>query len=118
MELKDGVESQTAFLALHSVQLSSSGVPEHFWEELYKKLKHGVSPVLIRIFKFIRLISSLKVFDAGENFGLARIEQDEDDPPADPFCLWKVMVTCPDGLKASDRQKYEISYFIYLMEIQ
>jgi tubulin--tyrosine ligase-like protein 12 len=106
MELKDGIEGQTAFLALHSVQLSSSGVPEHFWEELYKKLKHGVSPVLIRIFKPVILISVVKVFDAGENFGLARIEQDEDDPLVDPFCLWKVMVTCPDGLKASDRRKY------------
>lgn len=42
MQLKDGMEGLTVFLRLHSDQLRSSGVPEHFWESLYTKLKHEV----------------------------------------------------------------------------
>ena len=36
------MEGLTVFLRLHSDQLRSSGVPEHFWESLYTKLKHEV----------------------------------------------------------------------------
>ena len=42
MEIKDGVEGLQNFLALHGNQLSSSGVPVHFYSTLYNKLKHQV----------------------------------------------------------------------------
>lgn len=42
-ELVDGLEGLHSFITLHRAQLQSSGVPEIFWETLYKKLKHSVS---------------------------------------------------------------------------
>ena len=42
MEPKDGLDGFLAFVALHKNQLQSSAVPEHLWQTLYNKLKHGV----------------------------------------------------------------------------
>ena len=35
-------ENMDEFVALHNVQLLSSGIPEHLWESLYLKLKFEV----------------------------------------------------------------------------
>lgn len=89
MEFKDGLEGLATFIALHRAQLQTSAVPEYYWETLYNKLKHGT-------------------FDAGQVFGLSQIETEEQEEGDDdtlyknPFCCWKALVTCPEGIKASD----------------
>jgi len=118
MEFKDGLEGLATFVALHRAQLQSSGVPDYFWETLYNKLKHGVihwNLIDISYYKsltwFIRLGLNAKTgfqtFDAGLNFGLTQIEPEEDEEDGDsllknPFCCWKALATCPEGIKASD----------------
>ncbi|XP_046971347.1 tubulin--tyrosine ligase-like protein 12 [Vanessa cardui] len=67
----DGIASYSAFLAAHKPQLVLSGVPEHFWAILCKKIKD-------------------QIFDSGSAFQLVKIDYDEDErEPYDP--LWSVM---------------------------
>ncbi|XP_050353813.1 tubulin--tyrosine ligase-like protein 12 [Nymphalis io] len=67
----DGIASYSAFLAAHKPQLVLSGVPEHFWAILCKKIKD-------------------QIFDSGSAFQLVKIDYDEDvRAPYDP--LWSVM---------------------------
>ncbi|XP_047536962.1 tubulin--tyrosine ligase-like protein 12 [Vanessa atalanta] len=67
----DGIASYSAFLAAHKPQLVLSGVPEHFWAILCKKIKD-------------------QIFDSGSAFQLVKIDYDEDErAPYDP--LWSVM---------------------------
>jgi len=64
-----------AFLLQHQAQLSSSGVPEQFWYNVYSKLKN-------------------KVFDAGSYFMMARVEDEDDE--------LTVVMTSSTGLDADD----------------
>ncbi|XP_049300981.1 tubulin--tyrosine ligase-like protein 12 [Anopheles funestus] len=71
-----------AFQAAHKPQLQSSGVPEHLWPELYRKL-------------------SDQVFDAGLSFSLLALDYgDEPRAPEDP--VWTLQVSKEGGLKAND----------------
>lgn len=67
----DGISTYNSFLALHKPQLLLSGVPEHFWPTLCKKLKD-------------------QIFDSGLTFQLVQIDyEDSEKMPYDP--LWSVM---------------------------
>ncbi|CAK1550466.1 unnamed protein product [Leptosia nina] len=67
----DGVSNFNAFLALHKPQLVLSGVPEHYWHTLSKKLQD-------------------QIFDSGLTFQLVQIDyEDSERRPYDP--LWSVM---------------------------
>lgn len=67
----DGISSYSAFVAAHKPQLLLSGVPEHFWETLCKKLKD-------------------QIFDSGTSFQLVKIDyEDVEKEPYDP--LWSVI---------------------------
>ncbi|XP_041969397.1 tubulin--tyrosine ligase-like protein 12 [Aricia agestis] len=69
----DGISYLNTFLAVHSPQLLLSGVPEHFWPTLSKKLKD-------------------QIFDAGLTFQLVQIDYEgEEKKPYDP--LWSVIAT-------------------------
>ncbi|XP_072929780.1 tubulin--tyrosine ligase-like protein 12 [Epargyreus clarus] len=69
----DGLLKYNTFLAEHKPQLVLSGVPEHFWPTICKKLTD-------------------QIFDAGLSFQLAAIEyEDGDQTPYDP--LWSVFAT-------------------------
>ncbi|XP_049877980.1 tubulin--tyrosine ligase-like protein 12 [Pectinophora gossypiella] len=69
----DGISSLNSFLAVHKPQLILSGVPEHFWSTLCKKLRD-------------------QIFDSGLSFQLAMIDyEDSDKMPYDP--LWTVIAT-------------------------
>uniref|UniRef100_A0A182LSF8 Tubulin--tyrosine ligase-like protein 12 SET-like domain-containing protein n=1 Tax=Anopheles culicifacies TaxID=139723 RepID=A0A182LSF8_9DIPT len=71
-----------AFQTAHKPQLQSSGVPEHLWPELYRKL-------------------SDQVFDAGLSFSLLAVDYgDEPRAPEDP--VWTLQVSKEGGLKADD----------------
>uniref|UniRef100_A0A8W7PJZ2 Tubulin--tyrosine ligase-like protein 12 SET-like domain-containing protein n=2 Tax=gambiae species complex TaxID=44542 RepID=A0A8W7PJZ2_ANOCL len=71
-----------AFEAAHKPQLQSSGVPEHFWPELYRKL-------------------SEQAFDAGLSFSLLAVDYGEETRAAeDP--VWTLQVSKEGGLKAND----------------
>uniref|UniRef100_A0AAG5CQE0 Tubulin--tyrosine ligase-like protein 12 SET-like domain-containing protein n=1 Tax=Anopheles atroparvus TaxID=41427 RepID=A0AAG5CQE0_ANOAO len=70
------------FLAAHKPQLQSSGVPEHFWSELYRKLTD-------------------QVFDAGLSFALLAVDYGEEPrSPEDP--VWTLQVSKEGGLTATD----------------
>jgi len=64
----NGVSEFNTFLATHKVQLESSAVPELYWFSLYAKL-------------------SKQVFDAGEQFSLLQVENDEEEAE------WRVETT-------------------------
>ncbi|CAG4954270.1 unnamed protein product [Parnassius apollo] len=67
----DGISSYNTFIALHKPQLVLSGVPEHFWQILSKKLRD-------------------QIFDSGLTFQLVQIDyEDENKMPYDP--IWSVM---------------------------
>lgn len=80
----DGLSKFKEFVHLHRNQLSSSGVPEHLWRTLSRKLRH-------------------QTFDAGNAFQLLMIEYDDDEKDReDP--LYAVVVSKPGGIKASSTQ--------------
>ncbi|CAG9565578.1 unnamed protein product [Danaus chrysippus] len=67
----DGISSYNLFIAAHKPQLVLSGVPEHFWPVLCKKLKD-------------------QMFDSGLAFQLVKIDYEDDEKESyDP--LWSVM---------------------------
>ncbi|OWR43987.1 tubulin-tyrosine ligase protein 12 [Danaus plexippus plexippus] len=67
----DGISSYNLFIAAHKPQLVLSGVPEHFWPVLCKKLKD-------------------QIFDSGLSFQLVKIDYEDDEKESyDP--LWSVM---------------------------
>ncbi|XP_035778942.1 tubulin--tyrosine ligase-like protein 12 [Anopheles albimanus] len=71
-----------AFVNVHKPQLQSSGVPEHFWPDLYRKLTG-------------------QVFDAGLAFSLLAVDYgDEVRSPEDP--VWLLQVSKEGGIKADD----------------
>ncbi|XP_066525555.1 tubulin--tyrosine ligase-like protein 12 [Hoplias malabaricus] len=79
-------EEYRAFLTVHSAALRSAGVPPLYWRSLHYKLSN-------------------EVFDAGEVFGIMRVEHEEDVeeetiPGAEVSS--KVIVTRESGLQACD----------------
>ncbi|EDS29104.1 SET and TTL domain-containing protein .9 [Culex quinquefasciatus] len=76
----DGLNEYDTFLAAHRPQLQASGVPEHFWPELFRKLKH-------------------QVFDAGNVFSLLLIDYGEEER-ADGEPIWTVAVSKEGGIRA------------------
>lgn len=67
----DGISTYNNFLVLHKPQLILSGVPEHFWQSLCKKITD-------------------QLFDAGLSFQLVQIDyEDTERMPYDP--LWSVI---------------------------
>ncbi|XP_013135761.1 PREDICTED: tubulin--tyrosine ligase-like protein 12 [Papilio polytes] len=67
----DGISNYNTFLAMHKPQLVSSGVPEHFWHTLCKKLRD-------------------QILDSGVAFELMQIDyEDKQKMPYDP--IWCVM---------------------------
>uniref|UniRef100_A0A182QME5 Tubulin--tyrosine ligase-like protein 12 SET-like domain-containing protein n=1 Tax=Anopheles farauti TaxID=69004 RepID=A0A182QME5_9DIPT len=70
------------FVTAHKPQLQSSGVPDCFWPELYRKLTD-------------------QVFDAGLSFSLLAVDYD-DVPRVAEDPVWTLQVTKEGGLKAND----------------
>ncbi|CAG4957430.1 unnamed protein product [Colias eurytheme] len=67
----DGISKFNEFLAIHKPQLVLSGVPEHFWHTISKKLQD-------------------QIFDSGLSFQLVQIDyEDVERKPYDP--LWSVI---------------------------
>lgn len=67
----DGISTYKHFVAMHKPQLLLSGIPEHFWPTLCKKLHD-------------------QIFDSGLSFQLVQIDyEDSEKMPYDP--LWSVM---------------------------
>jgi tubulin--tyrosine ligase-like protein 12 len=83
MAVPDGISALTAFVNQHKPQLQLSGVPEHFWPVLQKKLAN-------------------EIFDAGEMFSLLLLDYGEDVIRREEDPIWTVAVTQEDGLKADD----------------
>lgn len=84
----DGLDKFKEFVHLHGNQLTSSGVPKHFWHTLSRKLEQ-------------------QTFDAGNAFQLLMIEYDEGEKDEeDP--LYAVIVAKPEGIKASNAQEIYI----------
>ena len=55
----NGVNGYKIFVANHQNQLESSGVPQHFWQTVYRKLSNMVSRKLISSlnqYSFARII--------------------------------------------------------------
>ncbi|XP_045597076.1 tubulin--tyrosine ligase-like protein 12 [Procambarus clarkii] len=80
MDEYNGLEK--TFVEHHKIQLESSAVPRYFWPTVLRKLQG-------------------QVYDAGEYFQLCQLtyadgENDTEDP------LWQVIVTKPEGIKATD----------------
>lgn len=70
----DGVSKYNTFIAMHKPQLVLSGVPEHFWPILCKKLYD-------------------QIFDSGSTFQLVQIDyEDAEKKSYDP--LWAVVALC------------------------
>ncbi|XP_063387545.1 tubulin--tyrosine ligase-like protein 12 [Cydia fagiglandana] len=70
----DGVSKYNTFIAMHKPQLLLSGVPEHFWPVLCKKLYD-------------------QIFDSGSTFQLVQIDyEDAEKKSYDP--LWAVVALC------------------------
>ncbi|KAJ9600254.1 hypothetical protein L9F63_009430 [Diploptera punctata] len=73
---RDGISAFHNFVAYHSFQLESSGVPKHFWEVLCKKLND-------------------QIFDAGNTFELLKFECENRQ-------TWKVTISREDGVDIQD----------------
>ncbi|GLV42208.1 Tubulin tyrosine ligase-like 12 [Carabus blaptoides fortunei] len=72
------------FLQVHEAQLLLSGVPQHFWQTLYIKLKN-------------------QVFDSSETFALLQLDYgDETRTCEDP--LFILQVQCEEGIKHEDKR--------------
>lgn len=71
------------FLEIHEPQLRSSGVPQLFWEILYKKLND-------------------RIFDGNLVFQLARIEYKTGEICTESEPRWKLIVAANDGISAQD----------------
>ncbi|KAG7297861.1 hypothetical protein JYU34_018613 [Plutella xylostella] len=83
----DGLSNYNSFIALHKPQLLLSGVPEHFWPILCKKLRD-------------------EIFDSGLTFQLVQIDyEDCEKAPYDP--LWSVI-----AIKDIDRSDCDHIYLI------
>lgn len=81
----DGVAKFQQFVHFHGNQLKSSGVPEHLWHTLSRKLES-------------------QTFDAGNTFQLLLIDYGDDERrPEEP--LFTVAVTKEDGIKASSESE-------------
>ncbi|KAF7693804.1 hypothetical protein HF521_007557 [Silurus meridionalis] len=90
-EEEEEEEEYRVFLDLHTGALKAARIPPLYWKSLHYKLKH-------------------EVFDAGDAFGIMRVEQEEDveeeevrrtsNPGHEE--LYKVIVTRESGLQASD----------------
>lgn len=78
------------FVQLHKPQLESSGIPEHFWHSLYRKVIN-------------------EEFDAGNVFSLMQIDY-EDVARGEYDPNWRVMVKAVNGIKAQDPEQ------IYLID--
>lgn len=86
----DGINNFDAFISVHKSQLQASGVPEHFWPQLSRKLKH-------------------QEFDAGSSFSLLLVDYGEEQrSEEDP--IWTVAVTKEGGIQANDPRE------IYLVD--
>ncbi|XP_058464830.1 tubulin--tyrosine ligase-like protein 12 [Malaya genurostris] len=86
----DGTNEFDTFLAAHKEQLLASGVPELFWPELFRKLKH-------------------QIFDAGDCFSLLYVDYDEKQrSEEDP--IWTVAVTREGGVRSDNPKE------IYLVD--
>ncbi|XP_066594754.1 tubulin--tyrosine ligase-like protein 12 [Prorops nasuta] len=78
----DGMNLYHEFLKVHQPQLKLSGVPRHFWEVLFKKLKD-------------------QIFDSGSLFQLARIDYgDEERDSKSP--VWTLMVNSEKNILKND----------------
>lgn len=78
------------FVQLHKSQLESSGVPQHFWQPLYRKVVK-------------------EEFDAGNVFSLVQLDyEDEERGEYDPN--WRVLVKAEEGIKCNDGEQ------IYLID--
>ncbi|XP_055617626.1 tubulin--tyrosine ligase-like protein 12 [Toxorhynchites rutilus septentrionalis] len=78
----EDINEYDSFLAIHKPQLQASGVPGHFWPELFRKLKQ-------------------QDFDAGNSFSLLLVDYGEDQrSEGDP--IWTVAATKEGGIKVSD----------------
>ncbi|KAM9468177.1 tubulin--tyrosine ligase-like protein 12 isoform 1-T1 [Clarias gariepinus] len=84
-------EDYEVFLALHTAALKAARIPPLYWKSLHYKLKH-------------------EVFDAGEVFGVMRVQQEDEESDEDvrqtlnpgDEDLFKVIITRESGLQASD----------------
>uniref|UniRef100_F6STG9 Tubulin tyrosine ligase like 12 n=1 Tax=Ornithorhynchus anatinus TaxID=9258 RepID=F6STG9_ORNAN len=94
---ESGGEDYEVWVALHGPALRAAGVPPRYWTRLLHKLEN-------------------EVFDAGEVFGIMRVEEGEEEEdgieeeqeqlrkkanPGTELC-YKVIVTREDGLQAAD----------------
>lgn len=78
----DGIDLFNIFLQTHKLQLQSYGVPQLFWENLYKKLKN-------------------KIFDGGLVFQLAKVEYENGERhTTEP--IWKLIVSAESGISVQD----------------
>ena len=76
---EDSVTILQNFLSCHRIQLESSGVPQHYWETLFRKLNE-------------------QIFDAGNTFQQLKIESEDESVKAQ----WKVVVSREEGVEAVD----------------
>lgn len=55
------------------------------------------------------MTSLFQIFDAGEAFSLAKVEQEDSiiDSPKEWFKSWKVLVSSPEGIKSDDPKQYD-----------
>lgn len=85
----DGVSQFKQFVHFHGNQLSSSGVPQHFWHTLSRKLEQ-------------------QLFDAGNAFQLLMIDYDDGEKePEDPLYT---VVASKDIKKSSELEIYIIDH--------
>ncbi|XP_072745998.1 tubulin--tyrosine ligase-like protein 12 isoform X2 [Anoplolepis gracilipes] len=78
----DGTDLFNIFLQIHKPQLQSYGIPQLFWENLYKKLKN-------------------QIFDSGLVFQLAKVEyENEEKHVTEP--MWKLIVSAKSGISIKD----------------
>ncbi|XP_065074738.1 tubulin--tyrosine ligase-like protein 12 [Ochlerotatus camptorhynchus] len=78
----DGLNQYDAFISVHKPQLQASGVPEHFWPQLFRKLKH-------------------QEFDAGSSFSLLLVDYGEEQR-SEEEPIWTVAVVKEGGIQAND----------------
>lgn len=78
-------EEYKLFLALHTAALKAARIPPLYWKSLHYKLKH-------------------EVFDAGEVFGIMRVEPEGEEETSNPGRedSYQVIITRESGLQASD----------------
>ncbi|XP_017465473.1 PREDICTED: tubulin--tyrosine ligase-like protein 12 [Rhagoletis zephyria] len=94
----DGVNLFSQFVVQHKPQLESSGVPQHFWKSLHRKLEKEIFDAGISLQLLLIDYESDEESESGMTGGDTNIQVIAEEPRP----MFTLSVACEGGIKAND----------------